>query len=411
MKKMFKGINRVDFDTLMAGVALYRPGPMDYIPEYQRRANGLAEIPSVHPSYDMITKNTFGIMIYQEQVMQVSQLMAGYSKGEADVLRKAVGKKKKEILEPALEELHKRLVEHNVEISVANRICEDIRPFAGYAFNKSHAAAYAYIAYQTAYFKRYYPVEFMAGLLTIFSGDSDKVVNYINDAKRMGISILPPDINKSGYGFTVEGDNLRFGLAGIKGLGAAAIQHIMDSRPFESLEQIVETVPKRQLNKKTANVLARSGALDELGKDAINRMDILQTFYMIRGDKDDLSDDINLFTEKAKLETEKELLGLYISGNPLDGLAQPIGWEYLGDYETVQTAGVITSFKVLETKKKEEMAFINVETLEGNKRMVLFPDVYKTVEDQLMKDLVVKLNCYTKFNPQYNERSIIVKRL
>ena len=251
----------------------------------------------------------------------------------------------------------------------------------------------------------------MAGLLTIFSGDSDKVVNYINDEKRMGISILPPDINKSGYGFTVEGDNLRFGLAGIKGLGAAAIQHIMDSRPFESLEQIVETVPKRQLNKKTANVLARSGALDELGKDAINRMDILQTFYMIRGDKDDLSDDINLFTEKAKLETEKELLGLYISGNPLDGLAQPIGWEYLGDYETVQTAGVITSFKVLETKKKEEMAFINVETLEGNKRMVLFPDVYKTVEDQLMKDLVVKLNCYTKFNPQYNERSIIVKKI
>lgn len=410
MKKMFKGLNQVDFDTLMAGVALYRPGPMDYIPEYQHRANGTSEVAQLNPIFDSIVKNTFGIMIYQEQVMQVSQLMAGYSKGEADVLRKAVGKKKAEILEPALSELESRLLAHNTPEEVAERICNDIRPFAGYAFNKSHSAAYAYIAYQTAYFKAHYPVEFMAALLTIFSGDADRVTKYINECKRMGIAILPPDINKSERGFSIEGQDIRFGLSGTKGLGDAVIEHILEARPFQSVEDIIERVPKRQLNKRALNVLARSGAMDELVPDAVNRLDIMRTIHAIRGDKDDISDDVNLFDNIKKLESEKELLGLYISGHPLDGLAESINWDFLGDYEDVKTAGVITSFKEMQTKKGDAMAIVNIDTLEGDKKMVLFPDVYAPLKGQLKKDLTVKVTCYTKYNPAYDERSILVKQ-
>jgi DNA polymerase-3 subunit alpha len=411
MKKMFKGMNKVDFNTLVAGNALYRPGPMDYIPQYQRRANGQEDIPSLHPKYDVITRETFGIMIYQEQVMLVSQLMAGYSKGEADVLRKAVGKKKKEILEPALEELERRMIEHGTAEHVAKRICDDIRPFAGYAFNKSHAACYSFIAYQTAFFKTYYPIEFMTALLTIGADKEEKVINYINECKRMGIRILPPDINTSGIGFTIEGNDIRFGLAAIKGLGEAVVNNIMNARPFTSLQHLIETLPKKQLNKKSVEVLARSGALDELGKDAVNRLDILQQLYMIRGDKIDISNEINTFTDKMKLEAEKELLGLYVSGNPMAEISKPVNWDYLGDFENVDTGGILTSFKVIPTKRGDNMAMINVETLEGNKRMVLFPDVYAAVADQLKKDLVVKLTCYTKYNPQYDERSIIVKKI
>jgi DNA polymerase-3 subunit alpha len=411
MKKMFKGMHRVDFNTLVAGNALYRPGPMDYIPQYQRRANGQEDIPSLHPVYDEVTKETFGIMVYQEQVMIIAQRMAGYSKGEADVLRKAIGKKKKEILDEALEELGSRMVKQGIEASLSKRICDDIRPFAAYAFNKSHAACYSFIAYQTAFFKTYYPIEFMTALMTIFASDTEKVTHYINECKRMGIEILPPDVNNSGTGFTVEDNSIRFGLAAIKGLGEAVINNIMDARPFTSLQHMVETLPKKQLNKRSIQVLARSGALDELGQDAVNRMDILQQLYLIRGDKDDLSDEINGFTDKVKLEAEKELLGLYVSGNPLKDVGKPVNWDYLGDYENVDTGGVITSFKVMDTKRGDKMAFINVDLLEGNKRMVLFPDVYATVADQLKKDLVVKVTCYTKYNPQYDERSILVKKI
>lgn len=251
----------------------------------------------------------------------------------------------------------------------------------------------------------------MAALLTIFSSDSDRVTNYINECKRMGIKILPPDVNKSERGFAIEGNDIRFGLAGTKGLGDAVIQHIIEARPFKSLTAMIESLPKRQLNKRAVNVLARSGALDELGQDNVNRMDILQTLYHIRGDKDEISDEINLFNEKKKLEAEKELLGLYVSGNPLDDVAKPVNWDFLGDFENVDTAGVITSFKPIPTKRGEMMALVNVDTLEGNKRIVLFPDVYAPFDGQLKKDLTIKFTCYTKYNPQYDERSIIVKKM
>lgn len=411
MKKMFKSLNKVDFNTLIAGVSLYRPGPMENIPEYSARANGIREFEYLSPEIKQVTSETFGILVYQEQIMKMSQLLGGYSAGEADMLRKGMGKKDDVVVEGEITKLGQRMTDHGHNETLIKQVGDLIRPFAGYGFNKSHAAAYAYIAYQTAYFKTHYPIEFMAALLTIFATDETKVTNYINEAKRMGISILPPDVNKSARGFGIEEGAIRFGLAGTKGLGDAVIQHIMEARPFTSLSDIVERVPKRQLNKRGLSVLARSGALDELGGEAINRIAILQEIHFIRGDKDDLSDEINQFTDKKKLEAEKELLGLYVSGNPLDDIAKPVNWDFLGDYETVDTGGIITSFKAMKTKKGDEMAFLNVDTLEGNKKLVLFPDVYAPFVGQFKKDLIVKIQCYTKYNPQYDERSIIVKKL
>jgi DNA polymerase III subunit alpha len=384
---------------------------MEFIPQYQNRANGMETVEYSTPVLKNILDNTFGIAVYQEQVMQMTQALAGYSAGEADGFRKAIGKKSQEVMDKVLPELKNRIVNNGFPEHIADEVVKIIEPFVGYGFNRSHAACYAYIAYQTAYFKTHYPVEFMAALLTIFATDETKVTNYINECKRMGIRILPPDVNKSARGFAIEGNDIRFGLAGVKGLGDAVIQNIMEARPFVSLSDIVERVPKRQLNKRAIGVLAQAGALDELGTENINRMDILQTLYIIRGDKDDLSDEINNFTDKKKLEMEKTLLGLYVSGNPLDDIAKPVNWDYLGDYENVDTGGILTSFKVITTKRGDEMAMINVDTLEGNKRMVLFPDVYAGVAGQLKKDLVVKMTAYTKYNPQYDERSIIVKKI
>jgi len=251
----------------------------------------------------------------------------------------------------------------------------------------------------------------MAALLTIFSGDADRVTNYINEGQRMGIGILPPDVNLSERGFSIEQRAIRFGLSAIKGLGDTVVENIIAARPFESLTSMIETMPKRQLNKRSITVLARSGALDELVPDAANRMQILHHMFMIRGDKDDISAEVNSFDEKKKLEAEKELLGLYLSGHPLQGIGKPVTWDYLGDFETVDTGGVITSFKVINTKKGDEMCFLNVDTLEGNKRLVLFPDVYAPLAGQFKKDLTVKFTCYTKYDAQYDERSIIVKKI
>lgn len=411
MKKMFKSLLKVDFHTLVAGVSLYRPGPMENIPEYCARANGEREFEYISPEMEEVTKETFGILVYQEQVMNMSRKLAGYSAGEADMLRKGMGKKIEEVVEKEIKNLGDRMRLQGHNEALIKQVGDLIRPFAGYGFNKSHAAAYAYVAYQTAYFKTYYPVEFMTALLTIFAADEDRVTNYINECKRMGIRILPPDVNKSARGFTIEDRDIRFGLEAIKGMGEAVIENILEARPFDSLQKMVEVLPKRQLNKKVIGVLAKSGALDELGAECINRIDTLQQLYFIRGDKEDLSDEINTFTDKQKLEYEKSLLGLYVSGHPLEEIGQRINWDYLGDFETVNTAGVVTSFKEMLTKKGDTMMMLNVDTLEGNKKMVLFPDVYATVQGQIKKDLTVKIQCYTKYNPQYDERSILVKKI
>lgn len=252
----------------------------------------------------------------------------------------------------------------------------------------------------------------MAALLTVFGDKEDKVRNYIQEGKRMGVKVHPPDINLSGLGFNMEGqDALRFGLLSIKGLGDAAIDHIFEARPFSSLEDLITRVPKKNLNKKSLESLAFSGALDKLANDD-NRMNIMFTIHKIRGDKKvDLTEEVAKFDHKAKLEKEKELLSLFIGGHPLDGIAEPINWDYIPNGTKFDAAGVITSFKELETKKGDKMAFVNIDTLEGNKRIVLFPQTYQTVEGQLVKDLVIKVNLLKKHDFMRDETSFITNKI
>lgn len=459
MKKMFNGMNQVNFETLIAGVALYRPGPMDYIPKYTALANGHEEIPEVHPVFDKITKNTFGIMIYQEQVMEVAVEMAGYSMGEADVLRKAVGKKKIEILNPALEELHKRLVANGTPEHVATKICEDIRPFAGYAFNRSHAAAYAYIAYQTAYLKANYPLEYMTAVLQVFYTDEDKVVKYVKVARDMGFEILPPDINRSEVGFTIDGDNaIRFGLGSIKGLGEATLDAILEERkvrdvpcvrdedggltyltedeaqvldiasevdpeivigletvggPFESINDLMNRVPKKNLNKASLTALNYSGSLDSLTNgDFNNRFEQMAYILGLRGESPDpdLVDAIAKYTDRLKFEKEREVLGLYVSGHVLDRLAEPTDWEGLDD-AVHHTVVSLVDARVIRTKKGDNMAFLTVDTLEGQRSLTLFPKQYETAKDGLVPGMIMKVGIRAQMNWQRNQRDYIVNSI
>lgn len=410
MKKMFRSMNKVDIEDLIAGISLYRPGPMAFIPEYVDRANGMRTTEYLTPEIENITKTTHGILVYQEQVMEISKQMAGYTAGEADILRKAIGKKKEEVMRPALIELERRLKESGHSDEVAKKVIKMIEPFVGYGFNRSHAAAYAFIAYQTAYFKHYYPVEFMAALLTVFGDKEEKVTNYINEAKRMGIRILPPDINKSDLGFKIENGCLRFGMLSIKGLGEKVIPELINARPFESIEKMLE-LPKSIMKKNVITVLAQCGALDEMGVDLGNRMEILAHMFKIRGDKDDLAQEIKDFDNKRKMELEQQLLGMSVSGHILDGYANPINWDYIPDQVPFDTAGVITSFKETVTKKGDKMAFVNIEALEGPRRITIFPDSYAPIEGQLQKDLIIKLTLYKKYDPRYDERSYIVKKI
>jgi DNA polymerase-3 subunit alpha len=209
----------------------------------------------------------------------------------------------------------------------------------------------------------------------------------------------------------MEETNLRFGLYSIKGLGEAAVERIIAGRPFTSLEDLITRIPKKELNKKSLESLAFAGALDELAPEFENRMAIMQEIHRIRKDKLDLTEAVAAFNHKAKLEKEKELLGLFVSGHPLDGYAKPVDWDYIPDGVPFDTAGVITSYKETTTKSGTKMAFVNIDTLEGAKRIVLFPDAYKEVEGQLDKDIVVKVTLYKKYDARYDERSFIVKKI
>lgn len=249
----------------------------------------------------------------------------------------------------------------------------------------------------------------MTGLLSIFSSSEDKVSNYIKDARQMGIQVLPPDVNTSGRGFTIDGDAIRFGLGAINQVGAASLNAIEEYRPYTSIEDMITRTPKKGLNKTNVKSLALSGALDELFKDYDSRLHGLQEIFKLRKDKDDLSWEIATYSEKAKLDAEKDLLGIYVSGHPLDRHADPVNWEGLIDNERVQTAGMVISYKQFVTKRGEDMAIVEVDTLEGPKTIVMFPDVYKKVQGMLAPDVIVKLDVYYKTNYQRNTRDIIVK--
>jgi DNA polymerase-3 subunit alpha len=396
----------------MAMVALYRPGPMEIIPEYIKRKHNPSSVTYPHPKLKNILERTFGLLIYQDDVMRTAMEVAGYDAEEADQFRKAMGKKIKSLMQQQKIKFIDGCVDNNLSHSQAQKIWGYIEPFAGYGFNKSHSASYAVVAYQTAYMKANYPAEFMAALMTAESGNTDKIAEAVTECGRLNIKVLPPDINQSLADFTYISDNeIRFGLAAIKNLGSDIIQTIVEERkangPFASLECFLSRVHSRNLNKKSIEALIKAGAMDNLGErnQMLNNINKLLAFVKTH-ERERNSGQFSLFgaktkengmtlvldpsqpaEEKMKLVWEKELLGLYVSSHPFKALASHFETQTANIYNIlnneyvpnsiVSVAGIISHVKKIFTKKNELMMFVTVEDLGGSMELIIFPSLLK----------------------------------
>ena len=380
--QVFTGLKKVNFDTLIAGVALYRPGPMAHIPEYQARSNGEKEVTYLTPELEDILSTTHGIAIYQESIMQITQTLGGYTAGQADSFRKAIGKKSQQVMDVELPKLHQAILDNGYSEEIANEVHQIIEPFIGYGFNKSHAAAYAFVAYQCAYLKYHYPIEFFTALLSVFSDDKVKVSGYIQDAKAHGIDVLRPDINLSDIDFNIASDNeIRYGLGSIHGLKDLAVTSILGIRPVSSLPELFSQVEKKEVDKTSVNALALSGAFDSFGEtEESNRMEILSKAWMARGDNNaDTIQEMLTFNNAKKLAYEKKYLGLYLTGHPLEGVAKATDWSGFMESNNIVTAmGIVGTIKTIITKKGDPMAFVRVSFLEMEQDTVVFPAVWQS---------------------------------
>lgn len=429
MRRYLKQLKPTEFNDITAMVALYRPGPMEWISSFIKRKHGKEKVAYVHDDLRPILEPTFGIGIYQEQILQIAQLFAGFSLGEADLLRRAIGKKIKKELDAVRENFIKGAVKKGYKQQLAEQIFDDvITPFAGYGFNKSHAVGYALIAYQTAYLKANFPAEFMAALLSSDSQDTDRVMIEIEECRSMGLAVLPPDINESRSQFTVippedvkqkDGWAIRFGLSAIKGLGDSSVRQVIDERerggilkPFISLEDLALRLPLKVLNKKFLESLAKSGALDTLGdrRTMVDQYERVvdyrkgagesggaQTGLFGDGDAGTLENAKIEFTAgpaasaQQKLNWEKEALGLYVSSHPLAGMrayiarkARLIGELTAKDIgKKITVAGIQEGIKKLRTKKGDTMGIISLEDPTGKMEITLFPRLWNEIGETL----------------------------
>jgi len=414
MRDALRGLRPGQLEDLIAMVSLYRPGPMELIPDFIQRKHGRSKITYEHPAMEKFTRETYGIMVYQEQIMQIASEMAGFTMGEADILRRAMGKKDRELMAKQREKFVNGCRERNTSAAKAERVWELMEKFAGYGFNKSHGAAYGLVAYQTAYFKANYPVEFMAALLTSEMGDTDKIVKYIEECRAMGIQVVPPDVNVSAVQFSVAGDTVRFGLAAIKNVGEAAMQSILKSRSaegtFKMLEDFCARVDLRLVNRRVVESLIKAGAFDSLG---LTRAHLLATTdtALESGQRQqrDRAEGQGSFFEMMpaaaparvsapaeimpewdadqRLAFEKEVLGFYISGHPLAryrGVVEPLGVTTSADLAAkghgarVLLFGHATGLKETSTKGGNRMAFFTLEDMEGTVEVTVFPEPFKS---------------------------------
>ena len=413
MKELLKRLKPDSFDDIVAVLALYRPGPLKsgLVDRYINRKHGKEEVDYPFPELEGVLKETYGVIVYQEQVMKMSQILAGFTPGEADTLRKAIGKKKKDLMEQMRDKFIKGAVERGFPEDRITRLWEDIEKFASYSFNKSHSVAYGYISYWTAYMKAHYPAEFFAVKLTTEKNDN-KFINLIKDAKLMGFEILPPDVNRSDVGFKIEGDRqIRFGIGRIKGVGEEAARAIVEARKgreFRNIQDFVRSVDGRKVNKKVLECLIKAGSFDFTGS---RRDELLERLSSSGKNMSNLTQNA-LFggAQKRKrldindiLRMEKEVIGFYISGHPLDkydtllaGKHTPIEeLENAGKGSTLSLAGVISNLQVKKTKNGNYMAVFNLIDRTGIVEVVVFPDSYEEFREKLREDRVVVLNGYT----------------
>ncbi len=409
------------FEDLIAMVALYRPGPLGsgMVDSFIKRKHGTEQFKYDFPQLEPILKDTYGVIVYQEQVMLIAQILANYSLGAADLLRRAMGKKKVEEMAKQKKSFLFGAAANKLNLKKAESVFDLMEKFAAYGFNKSHSAAYALIAYQTAYLKAHYPVEFMAALLTEDMENTDKVIKNISEVRAMGVEVLPPDINASARSFTVAEEIMRFGLGAVKGVGSAAldsIQLVRKDKEFNSLQDFCERVDLRKVNKKVVEALIKCGAFDSLGGKRAqffagfeDAMEIGQRLHKEResgqdslfGSKEILSvggngygtlPDVEEWDEKILLSYEKEALGFYVSGHPLarysDSIKRFATCEAAGlpertDKEQVRVCGIISGIKELITKKGDRMAFVTLEDLSGSVEVIVFPEIYTAAMEYL----------------------------
>jgi DNA polymerase-3 subunit alpha len=455
MTNFMKELKPDSLEDIIAGVSLYRPGPMDQIPRYIKNKQDPEHAEYTHKSLEPILNVTYGCMVYQEQVMQIVRDLAGYSLGRADLVRRAMGKKKLDVMAKERQYFIYGKLDDNGNIEIpgcirngideasANKIFDEMAEFAKYAFNKSHAAAYAVVSYRTAYLKAYYPEELLAATLNSFLGNLDKVPAYIEECRRLNIEILKPDINKSYTKFTVDNGKIRFGLGSIKNVGIAAVDSIVKERsekgPFTSFTDFCERMQNEAVNKKCIESLIKAGVFDEFSQTRSTLVASYETIIdtisdsskkMLKGQvtmfdlapEDEQMTDIKYnyntlkeYSKKELLSMEKEMLGLYISGHPLDNLREQIEKqtnintmqmkqlheveEEIGevkndvldfkDGQMVKIAGIISSVKKKYTKTNKLMAFVTIEDLYGQAEIILFENCYQNCSDILMNDKIV----------------------
>ncbi len=416
MKRYLKQLKPTTFEDVIAMVALYRPGPMDWIPDFIARKHGRKKITYIHPKLEPILKNTYGVAVYQEQVMQISQALAGFSLSEADIMRKAMGKKIPELIREEKIKFIDGCVDNGIDQRIAEKVFAFIEPFAGYGFNRSHAACYALIGYQTAYLKAHFPTEFMAALLTSDQNDIDRIAIEIEEARQMGIEVLPPSVNESFVTFAAiikpgEKEKIRFGLGAIKNVGKNVANEIIEERKrngkYKNLTDFIERIQTKDLNKKSLESLIRSGSLDEFGER--NQL-FMSVENMLNYSKDfqrsQNSNQVSLFglagfniktpeislvsvepaPKMQRLSWEKELLGLYVSDSPLAEFSdffrqfsKPISEiDETFSNQTVTIGGIIENVKKIFLKNQKNMAFVGIEDAGGQKmEIIAFP---KTLE-------------------------------
>ena len=449
MRSFMKQLKPDNFEDIVAGISLYRPGPMDSIPTYIENKNNPDKVKYIHESLRPIMEVTYGCLVYQEQVMQVVRDLGGYSYGRSDLVRRAMGKKKMDVMEEERQYFiyGKKDEDGNVEIpgcisngipeDVANKIFDDMIDFAKYAFNKSHAAAYGVLSYETAYLKAHYPVEFMAALITSVMGNTDKVVEYIRECNALGIDVLKPDINKSFGKFSVEGNNIRFGLAAVKNVGVNVINNIIDEREingtFTDFVDLVKRLDSKDTNKRVLESLIKCGAFDNISQNRASLMagyeSLLDSISMDR--KKNIQGQISLFDsfgtsneteqfqdiytmpkreeyeERERLNLEKEVLGMYVSGHPLSQYKEELerktsidngklnslkedeeAFFSLDDREVIM-GGMVVNKTIKTTKRNDIMAFIELEDLYGTIEVIVFPQILQRYNAILNEDSII----------------------
>ena len=454
MKNFMKELKPESLEDVIAGISLYRPGPMDFIPAYIKGKNNADSITYECPQLEPILAPTYGCIVYQEQVMQIVRDLAGYTWGRSDLVRRAMSKKKTKVMEEERqnfvygnkEEGVPGCVANGIDEKVANKIYDEMIDFAKYAFNKSHAAAYAVVSYQTAYLKYYYPVEFMAALMTSVQDNTSKVSEYILTCRRMGIKILPPDINEGESGFSVSGNAIRYGLSAIKSIGRPVIEAIIEERKirgkFTTLNDFITRLSGKEVNKRTIENFIKAGALDclcgtrkqllmiyssvleAINQEKKNSMAGQMTLFDL-APEEDKSDfelklpDVGEFEKEQLLAFEKEVLGVYISGHPLEAyeekwrknisavttdflLDEETGVTKVKDMQKVVVGGMLTGKTIKYTKTNQVMAFITLEDLVGTVEIVVFPRDYEKYHAYLTEDAKIFVRGHANVEEEKN---------